>query len=229
MILKNRKMKLKTQFTSRTHINVHILAIIFFLVQYQVISDGQQPSSTEKPKPSRPWLRQLRTSSRAQTQPQQAQLKPIVQPPLALGSVIEVPPPSSPVASRIQPQVQTNRSTRTADIFQNGDGFNIFVTNTCERESMKINVKTSRAFYGVIHTRDHRNKSICRIEGNGETDYNLEINQVLDHSDSNYCGAIRGPRNSPDDKEVVSVIVAVRVHKTIELSDDRFFLLNCTK
>lgn len=94
---------------------------------------------------------------------------------------------------------------------------------------MKINVKTSRAFYGVIHTRDHRKKSICTLEGNGDTDYNLEISQVLNPSDSNFCGAIRGQRNFPEDKETVSIIVAVRFHKTIELSDDRFFLLNCTK
>lgn len=125
--------------------------------------------------------------------------------------------------------VGSNRSVRTADIFQNGEGYNMFVTNTCEREMMKINVRTSKPFFGVIHTRDHRSKSGCSVEGTGSSEYNLDISQVLNPTDPAYCGALRGPRETPQDSEIVSLVVAVRVHKSIERSDDRFFLLNCTK
>lgn len=122
------------------------------------------------------------------------------------------------------------RSARTvADIFKDGDGYNIFVTNTCELESMRVNVRTSRPFYGVIHTKNERKKPICAVEGHGESEYNLDISHILNPSDEKYCGAIRGKRNSPEDKDIVSVVVAVRLHRDIELSDDKFFLLNCTK
>lgn len=113
-------------------------------------------------------------------------------------------------------------------MFQNGDGYNIFVTNTCERDSMHVNIRTSRPFHGVIHTRQQRSKPICSVEGNGDTEYNLEISHVLSQQDPNYCGVIKARRESPDDKDLLSVVIAVRVHRNIELSDDKFFLLNCT-
>lgn len=159
------------------------------------------------------------------------------------GSAVEVKPPTqpqssgtrsspvnTPLAAAIQQQAQNNRSVRTADVFQgNGDGFNLFVTNTCERESMRINIRTSRPFNGIIHTKNERQKPVCRIEGNGETDYNLDISHVLNEKDPNYCGAIRARKQSPADKDMISVVIAVRFHNIIELPDDKFFLLNCTK
>lgn len=125
--------------------------------------------------------------------------------------------------------IASSRASRNADIFQNGDGFNIFVTNTCEFESMRVDVRTSRPFFGVIHTKNQRQKSVCAIEGNGNSEYSLDISHVLNPSDDQYCGVIRARRNSPDDKDILSVVIAVRLHKNIELSDDKFFLLNCTK
>ena len=127
-----------------------------------------------------------------------------------------------------QPAHSNNRSTRTADVFQNGDGYNIFVTNTCEREQMSVNIRMSRPFFGVIHTKNERNKSICVVEGNGNTEYNMEISHILNQQDDNYCGVIKARRVSPEDKDLLSVVIAVRVHPNIELSDDKFFLLNCT-
>jgi len=131
-------------------------------------------------------------------------------------------------AQSVAASSSNNRSTRTADIFQNGDGFNLFVTNTCERELMHVNIKTSRPFFGVIHTRQQRQKSVCTVEGNGDTEYNLDISHVLNQQDPNYCGVIRARKESPEDKDLLSVVLAVRVHRNIELSDDKFFLLNCT-
>lgn len=123
---------------------------------------------------------------------------------------------------------QANRTTRTADVFQGGDGYNIFVTNTCEREQMLVKITMSREFNGVIHTRNQRQKSACTIEGNGGTEYTLNISHVLNPQDPNYCGAIKARRESPEDRDLLSVVIVVRFHRDIELSDDKFFLLNCT-
>lgn len=173
--------------------------------------------------PLRPRLRSRNQTARAQPQP----LSSSTTQPTPVGSAVEVSEPIN--APAVAPTSNANRTTRTADIFQNGDGYNIFVTNTCERESMKVNIKTSRPFYGVIHTRSQRQKPTCSVEGNGDIEYNLEISHVLNSQDPNYCGVIRARRDSPEDKDLLSVVVAVRVHRNIELSDDKFFLLNCTK
>lgn len=153
--------------------------------------------------------------------PARAQVLPLQ---TAIGNANQNGPSAATAAS-------TNRTTRTADIFQNGDGFNTFITNTCEseREHYLINVKTSRPFFGIIHTRGHRSKAACSVEGTGATDYNLEISQTMNPRDSGYCGALRGARTSPGEPELVNLVLVVRFHKSIELSDDRFYVLNCTK
>lgn len=147
------------------------------------------------------------------------------------GSAVEVPAPITTtrvLAAQkiITPTTTTtnNRTTRTAEIFDH----NIIVTNTCERESMKVNLRMNRDFYGVIHTRNQRSKQICSIEGTGDREYNLEISHVLNQQDPNYCGVIKARKDSPDDKDILSVVIAVRLHRKIELPDDKFFLLNCT-
>lgn len=94
---------------------------------------------------------------------------------------------------------------------------------------MKVNIKTSKPFYGVIHTQKQRQKQACSVEGNGDLEYNLEISHILNSQDPSYCGVIKARRDSPEDKDILSVVVAVRLHRNIELSDDKFFLLNCTK
>lgn len=169
---------------------------------------------------NRPVLFRSRERANARQQPQPS---PAPAPVAASGTAVEVAP--GPVSQ----SSSVNRTARTADVFQNGDGFNMFVTNTCERDSMKVNIKTSRPFYGVIHTRNQRQKPTCSVEGNGENEYNLDISHVLNSQDPAYCGVIRARRESPQDKDVLSVVVVVRVHRNIELSDDKFFLLNCTK
>lgn len=93
---------------------------------------------------------------------------------------------------------------------------------------MHVNIKTSKPFYGVIHTQSQRQKPTCSIEGTGETEYSLDISHVLNQQDPEYCGVIKARRDSPEDKDLLSVVLAVRVHKNIELLNDKFFLLNCT-
>lgn len=215
------KMLTKIQICQRHKLYLALALVSSSLVISQISAANEQPL--------RPWLR----SQRARTQQQQPQQPTTNQSqnqqpqvaPSATGTAVELSGPLNTISGL----TQTNRSTRTADVFQNGDGYNIFVTNTCERESMKVNIKTSRPFYGVIHTRNQRAKAACTVEGNGDTDYNLEISHVLNSQDPAYCGVIRARRDSPEDKDLLSVVVAVRVHRNIELSDDKFFLLNCTK
>lgn len=154
----------------------------------------------------------------------QEALKPVVN---QLATTAATVPKVQPSTSN-QQQAVSNRTARTADVFQNGDGFNIFVTNTCERELMRVNIKTSRPFFGAIHTRNQRQKAACTVEGDGDTEYNLDISHVLNQQDPNYCGVVKARKESPEDKDLLSVVLAVRVHRNIELSDDKFFLLNCT-
>lgn len=181
----------------------------------QQLQQQQPPAPESTPAPSKP--QQVTGSATETTLPVLVVSSPVNQPPVASQRTTSVASHSS------------NRTTRTADIFQNGEGYNIFVTNTCENEVMHVNIKTSRPFNGVIHTRNERKKPICTVEGNNETEFNLDISHVLKSSDPNYCGVVKAPRESPDDKDLLSVVIAVRVHRNIELSDDKFFLLNCTK
>lgn len=234
------------------HIPYNHRALILLSVALVISATLTSAADNEQPIRQRPWLRarSLAAASRTgqqQQQPQQAApsqptntqqttnntttstiAAPANKPQASTGTATEVSltPSNKPQLALVS---ANNRTTRTAgDIFQNGDGYNIFVTNTCERESMKVNIRTSKPFYGIIHTRDQRAKQICTAEGNGDTEYNLEINHVLNDKDPGYCGVIRGYRASVEDKEILSVIVAIRLHRTIELSDDKFFLLNCT-
>lgn len=199
--------------------NNHKLYLALSLISVTLVFSKTNAANEQ---PLRSWIKPQKTPGNQQQQPQQPP-----QPLSPAGTAVEVT--GSALNSPLNSLVLANRTTRTADIFQTGDGYNIFVTNTCERESMKVNIKTSRPFYGVIHTKNQRSKPICTVEGNGETDYNLEISHILNSQDPNYCGVIRARRDSPEDKDLLSVVVAVRVHRSIVRSDDKFFLLNCTK
>lgn len=110
------------------------------------------------------------------------------------------------------------------------------LTNTCERDFMLISIRASRPFYGVIHTKNERHKSICSLEGNGEFEFHLNISHALDTTDPNHCGVFKATNRGPmaaaasaDGDQILSVILAIRMHRNIELSSDKFYLLNCTK
>lgn len=212
-------MSLKISFTILT------LALAAWLCCQLVTSNQTQPISSRAA-----FLRAQRASrQQSLSSPSQPQADNKPQPaPVHTGTALETSLPTVAISVNQTPQA-SNRTARTADVFQNGDGYNIFVTNTCERELMRVNIKTSRPFYGVIHTRNQRQKAGCSVEGNGETEFNLDINHVLNQQDPAYCGVVRARKESPDDKDLLSVVIAVRVHRNIELSDDKFFLLNCTK
>lgn len=170
--------------------------------------------------------------------------------PPAGGFAVEVAPPASSQLFQYQPTElsrQTgpsagalppaqNRSARTASLISydelEGDEYNLLVSNTCERDSMTIEVKTNKPFHGIIHTLNHRRKPICSAEGDGGNQFRLSISHALNPNDPQYCGVTlvaRGRPASEPPAEWLSVIVVVRLNRNIELSEDKFFALNCTK
>jgi len=114
--------------------------------------------------------------------------------------------------------------------------FRVNVSNICEKNHMRVTVRLSRPFYGIIHTKDKRKKHPCFVDGNGEQTYNLEISYTQVQSEPNYCGVVShnlAPKAhglfNQTNQQTLSVALVVRLHKTIEFSDDRYFLLSCAK
>lgn len=102
------------------------------------------------------------------------------------------------------------------------------VANTCGRDWMRVRVSSGRPFYGVIHAKDQRHKPSCALEGTGDSEHSLDLSLALEPRDPAFCGAFRH-REPASERELLSIVVAVRWHRNIELSDDRYYLLNCTK
>lgn len=115
------------------------------------------------------------------------------------------------------------------------------VSNICEKDRMQITVRLNRPFYGLIHAKDKRKKSSCMAEGNGSQAYLLYISYTQIHSDPDYCGVLAHQplqkpittrthivaSNQSSQQQVLSLVLVVRMHKTIEFSEDKYFLLSC--
>lgn len=115
--------------------------------------------------------------------------------------------------------------------------FRVNVSNICEKNSMKVSIRLNKPFYGLIHTKDKRKKEACFLNGNGDQFYSLAISYTLVQSDPFYCGVVSHHLNQSANRSTnhqtaettLSVVLVVRLHKTIEFSDDRYFLLSCAK
>lgn len=124
--------------------------------------------------------------------------------------------------------------------------FRVNVSNICEKNNMRITIRLNKPFYGLIHTKDKRKKSACSIEGNGDQVYTLEISYTLVQSEPLYCGIVSHHLSQPgqqkqtttqnqsnqltqQQQQQLSVALVVRLLKSIEFSDDRYFLLSCAK
>lgn len=116
--------------------------------------------------------------------------------------------------------------------------FRVNVSNICEKSNMRITIRFSKPFYGLIHTKDKRKKPACSVEGNGDQVYTLEISYTLVQSEPSYCGIVSHHLSQPNQQrqnqsaqpqQTLSVALVVRLHKSIEFSDDRYFLLSCAK
>lgn len=139
---------------------------------------------------------------------------------------------------------------------QSTNKLRVNVSNICEKNHMRVTIRLNRPFYGLIHAKDFRRRPTCSADGTGEQSYTLDIAFTQVQSDSNYCGVVshhlaRLPTQpistqplgqsaannqtsqsiaanlAQQQQQTLSVALVVRLHKTIEFSDDRYFLLSC--
>ncbi|XP_050313699.1 uncharacterized protein LOC126748486 isoform X2 [Anthonomus grandis grandis] len=102
--------------------------------------------------------------------------------------------------------------------------FSPIVSATCKADhTMHIKVNFNSSFYGTIHARDYRNPS-CMSVGNGGKMVTLNISLLAPVGSSDYCGLL--VNNKTQEK---SVPIAVRIHRTLELADDKFYVITCGK
>ncbi|XP_050435889.1 uncharacterized protein LOC126842785 [Adelges cooleyi] len=97
------------------------------------------------------------------------------------------------------------------------------VTATCKAGYMTIKVATNQPFVGAVHARDHRTAS-CLSYGNGTKLTTLGINLLATQGSSDYCGIF--VNNKTEER---SVPIAIRIHRTLELADDKFYVITCGK
>ncbi|XP_030761722.1 uncharacterized protein LOC115886620 [Sitophilus oryzae] len=102
--------------------------------------------------------------------------------------------------------------------------FNPQVSATCKADhTMNIKVNFNNSFYGTIHARDYRTPS-CMAVGDGGKTVTLTISLLAPPGSAGYCGLITN--NKTQEK---SVPIAIRIHKTLELADDKFYVITCGK
>ncbi|KAL0277909.1 UNVERIFIED_CONTAM: hypothetical protein PYX00_005026 [Menopon gallinae] len=97
------------------------------------------------------------------------------------------------------------------------------VTATCKGGYMTIRVATNQSFYGTVHSRDYRTPS-CMAFGNGSHLTTLGINLLASPQSPDSCGVL--VNNKTEER---SVPIAVRLHKTLELAEDKFYVITCGK
>lgn len=102
--------------------------------------------------------------------------------------------------------------------------FSPIVTATCRAGIMTIKVETLLNFVGVVHSRDYRKLQCSGFGENSKVTY-LRINMLAEKGEEDYCGIFASDPTS-DER---SVAVAIRTHKTLELVDDKFYMITCGK
>lgn len=136
-----------------------------------------------------------------------------------------------------QPNTSLDTAIQTNFYMQSqASKFRVNVSNICEKNLMKVSVRLNKPFYGLIHTKDKRKKAPCFLEGNGDQFYSMDISFTLNQLDNQFCGVV-SHHLSANNKSLpasqhqttLSVVLVVRLHKSIEFSDDRYFLLSCAK
>jgi len=95
------------------------------------------------------------------------------------------------------------------------------VTATCSQGFMRVRLKTSQPFHGVIHARDSRDNA-CLTYGTGRQTTFLTINLLTPRDHSSYCGVVYS--NATEESNVA---LAVRGHRTLELAGDNFYVITC--
>lgn len=97
------------------------------------------------------------------------------------------------------------------------------VTATCKAGQMTIKVQTNSSFIGAIHAKDFRTPA-CLAYGNGNNSVTLNINLYASPQSPDYCGVLVSNKT-----EERSLPIAVRIHRTLELADDKFYVITCGK
>ncbi|CAO1429499.1 unnamed protein product [Diamesa tonsa] len=97
------------------------------------------------------------------------------------------------------------------------------VTATCKAGQMNIKILFANDYSGAVHARDFRTPS-CMSFGNGTNTVAMSLNLLAKQGSPEYCGILVSNKT-----EERSVQLAVRVHKTLELADDKFYVITCGK
>ncbi|XP_018563416.1 uncharacterized protein LOC108905126, partial [Anoplophora glabripennis] len=97
------------------------------------------------------------------------------------------------------------------------------VSATCKAGHMNIRVNFNGSFVGTIHARDYRTPS-CMKNGDGSKSATLDINLLAQPGAPDYCGPL--VNNKTEER---SLPIAVRIHRTLELADDKFYVITCGK
>lgn len=101
--------------------------------------------------------------------------------------------------------------------------FTPVVTANCKAGLMIIKVTTNQSFHGAVQARNYRLPA-CMALGNGSLSTVLQINLLAKPNASDFCGVIH--KTETDER---SVPIAVRIHRTLELADDKFYDITCGK
>ncbi|KAK9890791.1 hypothetical protein WA026_012134 [Henosepilachna vigintioctopunctata] len=97
------------------------------------------------------------------------------------------------------------------------------VSATCKQGHMSIKVEFNNSFSGAVHARDFRTPA-CMSHGDGSKVVTFDINLVAQPGSADYCGLL--VNNKTEER---SIPIAVRIHKTLELADDKFYVITCGK
>ncbi|XP_061401417.1 uncharacterized protein LOC133337179, partial [Musca vetustissima] len=97
------------------------------------------------------------------------------------------------------------------------------VSATCKAGTMNIKVKLDGPYSGAVHARDYRTPA-CMAMGDGSDSVGFSLNLLAKDGSPDYCGVLVSNRT-----EERSIQLAVRVHKTLELADDKFYVITCGK
>lgn len=106
--------------------------------------------------------------------------------------------------------------------FGGGLEFDPRVSAKCERNLMHITVSTEQPFNGIVHVRNYRRNPLCQTAGNGSLLTTLTIDLLAASNRPNYCGVHRVKGS-----EERSISLVVRLHRALELSDDKHFVITC--
>ncbi|XP_038210531.1 uncharacterized protein LOC119831303 [Zerene cesonia] len=114
-------------------------------------------------------------------------------------------------------------ATANAQNSESSGDFSPVVTATCKSGVMSIRINFTQPFNGVAHAREYRTPP-CMAMGNGSESLNFDINLNAVKGSPDYCGVYWN--NRTDER---SLPLAVRVHRTLELADDKFYVITCGK